>query len=284
MATVDLHKYSQDRTTQVGGVQVRYWSEGSQGSPVILIHGIGGYVENWWPNNRTLARQHRVFAVDLPGFGRSDKPVDAPYDMPYFATFVRDFMTALSLESASVVGHSMGGGVALQTALTFPQKVSRLVLVDSAGLGREMNLVLRVASLPVLGEVVTRPSLEGSRSLIKAIVHDPALVIDEDVRFDYEMSILPGAQRAFLKALRSLANVSGQKHTFTGPILDHLPAITQPTLVLWGRDDTVIPMKHADVARRIPDIRVRIFEHCGHMPQFEHPDDFDQVVQEFLAD
>ncbi len=274
----------QNRTIQVGSVQARYWAEGSQGSPVILIHGLGEYVEFWWPNITTLAQQHRVFAVDLPGFGRSDKPADALYDGQYFARFIHDFMNGLGLKSASLVGHSLGGGVALQVTLTFPEKVNRLVLVDSAGFGPDLNLNLRLASLPLLGEILTRPSLQGSRLFFKAILYDPALIKDEEVQFHYEISIQPGAQQAFLKVLRTGANIFGQKPAATGPILEHLPAITQPTLVLWGRQDAVIPVKHADVARRIPNVRVQIFERCGHNPQNEHPEDFDQAVQEFLTD
>ncbi len=284
MPTGDHHEYPQDRTTQVGGVQARYWAEGSRGSPVILIHGIGEYLEMCWPNIIHLAQQHHVFAVDLPGFGRSDKPADAPYGYPYFARFIRDFMSGLGLERASLVGHSMGGAVALQVAFTFPEKVDRLVLVGSAGLGREVNLMLRLTSLPVLGEFITRPSLQGSRLVFKSVVYDPALVTDEDVQFNYEISVRPGAKQTFLKTLRSIGNIFGQQLTATGPILEHLPAITQPTLVLWGREDAIIPVKHADAARRIPNVRVRIFERCGHSPQFEHPEDFDQAVQEFLHD
>jgi pimeloyl-ACP methyl ester carboxylesterase len=113
MAAGNHPQYPQDRTIQVGDIHARYWAEGSQGSPVIMIHGLGGYVENWWPNILTLAQQHRVFAVDLPGFGRSDKPVDAPYDLNYFAQFIHNFMTGLGLSKASLVSHSMGGAIAL---------------------------------------------------------------------------------------------------------------------------------------------------------------------------
>ncbi len=277
-------QYPENRFLQVGDIQARYWAEGSQGSPVILIHGLGGYVENWWPNILTLAQQHRVFAVDLPGFGLSDKPIDPTYDYSFFVQFICNFMGCLGIEKTSLVGHSMGGGVALQMALSYPQMVDRLVLVGSAGLGREMSFILRLVSLPLLGEIITRPSLEGSRMLIKEIVHDPALVKDEDVKLDYELSLQPGAQQAFLKALRSLGNPFGQKWKFTRAIIENLPTITQPTLVLWGQEDTIVPVKHADVTRLIPKARVEIFDHCGHLPQGEHPERFDQVVQEFLVD
>lgn len=284
MPASDQPQYPQDHFLKVGNLQVRYWAEGSQGTQVILIHGLGGYVENWWPNILTLARQHRVFAVDLPGFGRSEKPPGASYDLIYFAQFIHDFMVCLGIEKASLVGHSMGGAIALQVVLSYSQLVDRLVLVSSGGLGREMSLMLRLACLPILGEMLTRPSLQGSRQFIKMLIYDPALVIDEDVRYDYELSSLPGAQQAFLKTLRSLGDLYGQKRKIIRPILGNLPAISQPTLVFWGRQDTIVPVKHANVACCIPQARMEIFDRCGHIPQFEHPARFDQVLQEFLMD
>jgi len=193
-------------------------------------------------------------------------------------------MVALGLEHTSLVGHSLGGAIALQFTSTYPQMVDRLVLVSSAGLGREMSSMLRLVSLPLLGELLTRPSLEGSRSFMKSIVYDPALITDEEVQYDYELSIQPGAQRAFLKTLRTLGSLFGQKRSLYGPILQKLPTLTQPTLVLWGREDRVVPVIHSEAARRIPNARVQIFEHCGHVPQFEHPQSFDQAALKFLGD
>ena len=197
---------------------------------------------------------------------------------------MHDFIDAMGLKQASLVGHSLGGGVALEFTFAYPQMVDRLVLVSSGGLGREMGIGLRLASLPLLGELFTRPSLEGSRSFAASIIYDRTLITDEDVRYDFELSAQPGAQQAFLKALRSLGNIFGQKRSFYSPILQKLPAVAMPTLVLWGREDRIVPVAHSDAARKIPNARVLIFEHCGHIPQFEHPQAFDQAVQEFLSD
>ncbi len=283
MAASENPKYPPDRFIQVGSLRARYWADGEQGSPVVLVHGLGGYAETWWPNNLALARQHRVFVVDLPGFGRSDKPASAPYDYPYFATFIHDFMAALGIEKAALAGHSMGGGVALQFALAYPAQVERLVLVSSAGLGKEVSLMLRLASLPLLGELATRPGLQASRDFMKEILYDPALITEQDVQLDFAMASQAGAQQAFLKALRALGTVFGQKEKFTGPILDSLPSLPQLTLVFWGRQDKIVPVSQAEAARRIPNVRLEIFERCGHIPQFEHPEPFDRALQEFLS-
>ncbi len=127
----------QDRYVQVGQINTRYWTEGDKGTTVILLHGIGSSVETWTYNISVLAQHHRVYAVDLVGAGRSDKP-PATYSLTYLAQFVLGFMDAMSIECASLVGNSLGGGVALQFALNFPQKVEKLVLVNSLGLGKEI--------------------------------------------------------------------------------------------------------------------------------------------------
>jgi 4,5:9,10-diseco-3-hydroxy-5,9,17-trioxoandrosta-1(10),2-diene-4-oate hydrolase len=115
------------------------------------------------------------------------------------------------------------------------------------------------------------------------VIHDPALVTDEDVKYDYELARQPGAQQAFLRTLRSLANIFGQKPSLYGPILQMLPSITQPVLVLWGREDTIVPLKHSEAYRQILKARLHIFERCGHIPQFEHPEEFDKELLGFLG-
>jgi 4,5:9,10-diseco-3-hydroxy-5,9,17-trioxoandrosta-1(10),2-diene-4-oate hydrolase len=276
--------YPQDRTIRVGSLQARYWAEGNLGTPVILIHGLGGYVESWRRNILPLSSQHRVFAVDLPGFGQSDRLRDGAYNLQTYVQFISEFLEALGLERAHIVGHSLGGCISLQFTFTYPEMVDRLVLVSSGGLGREMTPLLRLACLPVLGEILTGPSRMGSRLFLEAIVNDKALIGDEDVQIDYELSKLPGMQQALLMTLRTLGSVFGQKPSFYEPILEKLATITQPTLVIWGRQDSIVPVSHADVARRIPNSQVQILERCSHYPQFEHPQEFNQLLQEFLCE
>ena len=274
----------QDRTIQIGKIKARYWAGGSQGSQVMLIHGLGGYVENWLPSFDALAAQHRVVAVDLPGHGRTDKPTDASYGVENLAVFVKDFMAALKIECAHVVGHSVGGAVATRLALMHPATVDRLVLVAPAGLGKEFHPMVRLSSAPILGELLTRPSRSGSADFAKTAVHDPAVITDELIELDYQMALQPGAQAASLRTLRGLCTPFGQKKSVYGAHVSRLASITNPVLVIWGRQDRVIPAAHADVAAKgLPNVRVQLFDNCGHLPMLEHPDAFNALLLDFLG-
>ncbi len=273
-----------DRMIRVGNINARYWAEGSRGSTVLLIHGLGGFVENWSPNFMTLAQQHRVVAVDLPGCGQTDKPAGGAYTLAYFAQFVRDFMTALGIERASLAGHSLGGGIVLQFVLTYPRLVDRIVLVTSAGLGPEVGIQLRLVTLPILGEFLTKPSLKASRWHLEGIVYDKSLITDEHVQMDYTYTALPGFQKSMLKALRSIGNFGGQKRSVYGPIVEKLPSITQPALVIMAREDPLIPVRQMETARKIPNAQVNVLDRCGHWPQLEHRQEMDQLLMDFLCD
>jgi 4,5:9,10-diseco-3-hydroxy-5,9,17-trioxoandrosta-1(10),2-diene-4-oate hydrolase len=133
-------------------------------------------MEGWLPSFDALAAHCRVYALDLPGHGHTDKPLSASYRLADLARFVNDFMGALDIRPAHVIGHSLGGGIALQLTLQFSEVVDRLVLVCSAGLGKEATLVLRITAIPLLGEILTRPSLNGTRRLLKEFVKDPAFL------------------------------------------------------------------------------------------------------------
>jgi pimeloyl-ACP methyl ester carboxylesterase len=273
----------QDQYIKVGQINTRFWTAGDEGTIVMLIHGIGDSVETWILNIIALAQHHRVYAIDLVGFGRSDKP-KVPYSLSYGAQFVSDFMEAQHIDKASLVGNSMGGGVALQFAIQFPDKVEKLVLADSAGLGKELAPFFRLFTLPLIGECLTRPSRKGTAWLLKELVYDPAMITDELVETCYQLAVLPRAQKSFLSALRAGVNLCGMRTKVVRSIVDNLATITAPTLIIWGRQDRVFPLTHAYVAQgRIPDAELHIFDPCGHAPHFELPEEFNALVLEFLA-
>ena len=275
----------QDRYIMIGQINARYWADGNQGSPIILIHGIGEYIESWLPNFVTLAAQHQVYAVDLPGHGRTEKPLNISYTIETLAQFINDLMVALGVERAHIVGHSLGGAIATRLALRQPAAVEKLVLVGSAGLGKEMAMMLRISSLPLLGERLTHPSLSGSASVAKIIVHDPTVMTDELIELNYQMAALPGAQQSFLRTLRSNGNFLGQKESLYGTNTRGIASITKPVLVIWGRQDQIIPVAHADIAAKgFPNVRVHIFDNCGHCPMLEYTSDFNRLLLDFLSD
>lgn len=274
----------QDRTIQIGDIKTRYWAGGSQSAVVVLLHGIGCHIEDWLPNFEALAARYRVFALDLPGHGRTDKPADAPYGIVYLAEFVRDFMAALHIERAHVVGHSMGGAVATRLTLLHPELVDRLVLIAPAGLGRQIHLSLRLASVPLLGERLLRPSRLGTAISARMAVYNPDVITDEKIDCDYQIAAQPGALEALLRTARSGINLWGQKSSFWSVHVKGLPSITHPVLVIWGREDPIVPVAHAQVAAKgFPNARVHILEHCRHVPMLEHTAAVNALLLEFLG-
>jgi pimeloyl-ACP methyl ester carboxylesterase len=275
----------QDRTIKVGPINTRYWAEGDLGSPVILIHGLGGFAETWLLAFDALAAHHRVYAVDLPGHGRTDKTLEVPCQIADLAHFITNFMRALGIERAHLAGHSLGGAVTARFALMFPKMADKLVLVSSAGLGKELGLGLRLGAIPILGEILTRPSRAAMAQNVRALLNAPTGATDEAIDLWYEMASQPGAQSGILRTLRANANLLGQRSSQYGPIVAGLGSITHPALVIWGQQDVVVPVAHAQVAAGgLRNARVELLDHCGHIPMLEQPDVFNKLIVEFLGD
>ena len=268
-----------DHHVKVGKIKTRFWVEGSQGPHVLLIHGLGGYVESWEQNIAPLAEYYQVYALDLPGHGLTDKPLDFSYKIEDLAIFIRDFMGAVQVDKAHIMGHSLGGAIATRLALKFSNVVEKLVLVGSAGLGRESSTMFSLMGIPILGELITRPSLASSANNAKFLVFDPALMTPDSAALNYRMTSLPNAQKAFLKTLRENSYLLGQDKSMYGPNVGGLGKIAKPVLVIWGREDKLVPVSHAEVAAQgLPDVCVQILEKCGHLPMIEHP----QVLMSWL--
>ena len=222
----------QDHYIRAGDINTRYWVLGNQGSPVILIHGLGASAEIWMHNVEVLVTQHRVYVPDLVGFGRSDKPT-VSYSPYYFTRFINDFINALNIERASLVGQSLGGGIALLYTLQFPDKVDKLVLVDSTGLGKEVIFTLKLMSLPIIGELMTRSNRLEVSLFFKLAVRNPVVITEDFVETYYELFSQPGAQRFLLNLVRSIVNMRGGRKDVLAPIMTNLHRITAPTLIVW---------------------------------------------------
>ncbi len=274
----------QDRYVKVGNINTRFWQAGNKGSTVVLVHGLGGSVENWMHNIDVLAQRHRVYAMDLVGFGRSDKTPPVK-DTDALVQFISDFMDTQNITKAALVGNSLGGGLVLQFALRFPHKVAKLVLADNAGMGRDVIIDFKVCSLPFLGELLIKPSLKGTEKLWKQILYDHGLVTPELVKIGYTLGALPGASKSLLSVLRAGINLGGQRAKLTKSLLKDLGKINVPTLIFWGKQDKIITVAHARIAAaKIPGAKLHIFDRCGHMPMFERPDEFNKMVLDFLAE
>ena len=277
-----------DRQVKVGAINTRYWMEG-EGSPVILLHGLSNSIEDWLLNFPALAREHQVVAPDLIGHGRTDKPRSVGYQMQDFARFVRDFMDALGIQSAHLVGHSLGGAISLTAARNYPDRVRKLVLIDSAGLARECSIVLRLLSLPGLGELLGAMSMQGDLAKRIAMQRkswpDPEIVPDEMIKRKYEATLWQDIHPTYFKTLRAFCNLWGQKSSLVKPIVQGLPALANPVLVVWGEQDDLLPVSQAQIVKdKARNVRVEILKNCKHDPMIVNPARFNQLALDFLKE
>jgi pimeloyl-ACP methyl ester carboxylesterase len=266
----------------VGGYRVYYQAAG-RGRPLVLVHGIGGSSLNYTQNIAVLAQHFRVYAPDVPGHGRSEKP-DARYEVEDAIPFIAAFIREVCGEPAALVGMSAGGLMCSLTAAAHPELVTHLVLVCSAGLGRNIDLSLRLLTLPVAWPIVesARPTPSGVRLSMRRVVHDPSCLSDDIVEQLCEDRARPGNARAMLVALRANVSVLGTRRWRRH--LRALGRVAAPVMIIWGKQDRLIPVSHAYRAWRWLGKRARlhVLDRCGHWPPFEHPQEFNRLVLEFV--
>jgi pimeloyl-ACP methyl ester carboxylesterase len=269
---------------ELHGHRVAYRSAGS-GPVIVLVHGITSTSATWERVMPALAKQFTVIAPDLLGHGGSAKP-RGDYSLGAYASAVRDLLITLGHERATFVGHSLGGGVAMQLAYQFPERCERLVLIDSGGLGSEVNLLLRMATLP--GAELVLPLLASERVLgvgrgVGRFFGRLGLRARTDVA---EMArghaslAEPEARAAFVHTLRTIVDPLGQRVNAK----DRLYLAEEvPFLIVWGQRDSIIPVSHAhSTHERVPSSRLEIFDDAGHFPQVDEPQRFIEVLMEFI--
>jgi len=275
----------QPKTLMLHGRSVTYVEAGS-GPVLLLIHGMAGTYETWEPVIEPLARRHTIIAPDLPGHGASE-PGAGDYSLGSLASGLRDLLVALGHERATLVGHSLGGGIAMQFAYQFPEATERLVLVSSGGLGPEVNPVLRAATLPganvFIAATATPGRVAGSAVArgLAAIGLRPSADIAEVAR-GYASLADSERRAAFLSTLRSVVGPQGQR-VRAGDRLYLTEDV--PLLIVGGDHDRITPAHHGEHAHEaMPGSRLEIFDGVGHMPQLEAPGHFVAVLDRFLGE
>ena len=256
-----------------------------QGPALLLIHGIGDSSDSWRPVLDQLGQYYTVIAPDLLGHGRSEKP-RADYSVAAYANGMRDLLSVLEIDRATVIGHSLGGGVAAQFAYQFPERCERLVLVGSGGIGRAVSPLLRMAAVPgveALMPLFGLPPVRMAGRVAANIMQRFATSLGRDAEELLAVfEALPDttARRAILRTLRSGVDWRGQVIT----MLDRAYlAKGMPTLLVWGRHDAMIPLAHGRLAHAaMPGSELEIFEEAGHFPHHTDPDRFVAIVADFV--
>jgi pimeloyl-ACP methyl ester carboxylesterase len=277
MAVLEPHELT------LHGHRVTYRTAGS-GPVLLLLHGIANSSETWEGVAGALAERFTLIAPDLLGHGESATP-RGDYSLGAHASGVRDVLTALGHDRVTVIGHSLGGGIAMQFAYQFPERCERMVLVSSGGLGREVHLVLRAAALPgadwVL-PVLTSREVVGVGRALGGVLRRVRLAPSGDLEVlanGFASLDNAGSRQAFLHTVRAVIEPGGQRISAH----DRL-ALTEllPTLVVWGERDSIIPPSHAEAAHEaMPGSRLELFPDAGHMPHDDDPERFARILVEF---
>lgn len=262
----EMRRRIRSNRMMVGGIDVHYLS-GGEGDPLVVIHGGGDSARSWRKNLEVLAEHHTVYAPDLPGFG-SSQPISGSFHVSDFVEFMEGFTSNLGLERFHLLGHSLGGGIALHFALKFPHKIGRLVLVSSMFLGREIALWARFLSSSAfsrfLGEI--------SFAVFKAVGWLLRLLCAP-------FGLLLPFSRLQMSIGRAVMTLQGQ----TTVLLSRLSEVVVPTLLVWGRKDGILPASHAYAAAElIPDCQLHIFEDCGHSVYKQRVREVSTLLVDFL--
>ena len=264
------------------GVKINYYEAG-QGPPVILLHGFGASAYSWRFLGPALAKDHRVFTLDLKGYGLSDKPKDGKYAISDQADLVAAFIRTRDLHDLVVMGHSMGGGVTLMTYFKVreedPRRIKRLVLIDSAGYPQKMPWFIGFARIPVINSVGTRllsPRFATAMVLRKCYYNQDKITDEQIDNYAYCGS-LPGAREAVVQTAKQI--VPDDIEAVTA----QYKTISVPVLIIWGAEDEVVPVSVGkNFKRDIPGSELVILPKCGHIPPEEEAQETTRIVKAFL--
>jgi pimeloyl-ACP methyl ester carboxylesterase len=274
--------WGERKTFDYNGIKINYYESG-QGQPVVLVHGFAACSYTWRFLAPALSERHRVISIDLKGYGLSDKPRDRRYAISDQADMVADFIRRQDLQDIDLVGHSLGGAVALMTYFKVGEdkggRIKRLVLMDSAGYPQKMPWFMGVARVPglaPLGAKILSPRFAAAVALKKCF-YDQDKITEERIDAYAYFGSLPGAAEAIIQTARQIvpANVEA--------LIQSYKTIRVPVLIVWGREDEVVPLSVGRKFKRdIPDSELVIIPRCGHIPQEEEPQETTRLVSGFL--
>ena len=274
----------EDKYIKVQGMNIRYWQEGEKGPYLILVHGIGACAEYWHANMAFLSHHYRVIAVDMPGFGKSDKP-DVDYSLEFYELFLAGFLDALQIQTCFLMAHSLGGAVAIGFTLDHPERVKKLVLVDNVGFALNVIIFFRLMALPIIGKFLLNPGKKLFTTALRSNVYDSRSISDEFANQIYAYLNEAGTQRTMRYIVKHNTNLRGIKKQSIQPLLSRYDQLKNlPILLFWGKQDHLLPYApHINAAKEfIPHAEFVEVDRCGHILQIEYPDFFNERVLQFL--
>jgi pimeloyl-ACP methyl ester carboxylesterase len=267
----------------VDGISIRYVVSGS-GPPVLLIHGLGEFLESWLSNIDALSEYFTVYAIDLPGHGLSEGSKE-DYSLAFVVRFITGFSDVMGIQRTSLIGRSLGGPICLRVAMDFPEKVDRLVLVSSGGFGREVPLTYRLAALPLLSDILLGPPVIFNKATLRFGMrrqfHNLETIPEEWIEAALKYLKMPKRNETIRNMLKTNTSIGSRRLKET--VAPKMPLVETPTLIIHGTQDKLVPIGHVhSVSNLIPQARLEIIDDCGHNPQLEKPEEFNERVIAFL--
>ncbi len=275
-----------DHYVEVCGISVRYWKAGDGPRTVVLLHGFSGSVFEWALNIAALEAHYTVIVLDLPGHGKTGKP-ELDYDYDFFTSFLHAFFAAIGIDTALLVGHSMGGMIALHFCTAYPQMVRKLVLIAPAYATR-FPLLFHLMTIPMIGELMLRPPVS-PKAVARAfrIITFSAIDYDQECINQYfhfqHSSGYIHAQLSYVRGVINLFGLTQKGRRYQKHFEQKLPQMQQPILLVWGKQDKIVPFKNAARLRTLlPGSEFWELDQCGHCPHFEYVDEFNEQMTAFL--
>ncbi|MGD9893604.1 MAG: alpha/beta fold hydrolase [Dehalococcoidia bacterium] len=276
MTTTELTEEATSRFVQAGSIRMHYNEAGTGGPPLVCIHG-GGPGASGWSNFRqnlpALSAIRRTLLVDMPQYGKSEAVVVNEPRLGYNARNLKAMLDALDIDKVTLIGNSMGGGTSVKFAIDYPDRVDRLVLMGSAGFGPSLFTPQPTEGIKFLGNFYRNPTREAMKNIIDVFVYDSSFMTEELLEQRYQAAMDPAIMEA-----RKNSNTPYEDLTAD------LRKIKAQTLIIWGADDRFVPLDQGlGFLRHIPDARLVVLPRCGHWAQYEHADEFDRLVIDFLS-
>ncbi len=280
---IDWNTSLPPKTVQVNGHTIFYTLKG-EGRPLLLIHGYGAGMWVWEKQMEVLSQFYRVYSVDVIGHGFSDRP-KIPYTPEAYICFLRDFMDGVGIEKATLIGNSMGGGIAWGTAILFPERVDRLVLIDCVPpdvlrqvKNESLRTLIAIKDIPFLPYlVISARSRSSMRRVLNECVSDVKLITPEVVKRQYQLSKVKGTTWVLYSTLKQAEEAL--------KLRDQFSLIRQPALFIWGEKDIIFPLDVGETLHRaITGSKFQLIEKSGHIPMWETPDKVNQAILDFLKD
>lgn len=273
------YEKNESKYININGTDIHYCDQG-QGPVIVALHGFVDSLHTWDGWVKAIGSHYRIIRMDIPGFGLTGPSSNGLYSKKVFVEFVDKFITALDVDKFIIAGNSLGGAIAWNYALQFPEKVEKMVLIDPAGYPMEIPWPLKLTAMPIIKNIAAMitPRFIYAMSL-KKVLGDPKKVTDEMIDRHYELNLRPGNRKALLNIMEIL-----KKHTTDPSFSKTITGISVPTMLLWGQKDSWIPVSHVSLWQRdLPDIRVIVYDGVGHIPQVEIPARSANDVHQWLS-